>query len=188
MVYCIAVFIDGGYVDQILKSDHKGAKIDFAALSNAVTKRIHPDAELLRTYYYHCLPYKGSNPTQDERARFATAQNFHAALNALPRFVVKEGRLARRGTSGKYYYQQKMVDTLLSIDLVQVSLKGKVTHVVVVAGDSDFVPAIEVAKNESIAVWLLHGQRIHSSLRDVADERIELDLAFINRIRWKGKR
>lgn len=77
-----------------------------------------------------------------------------------------------------------MVDVFLSIDLVQLSAKGAITHAAIVAGDSDFVPAIEMARNESISVWLFHGSHVHNSLWDTADERVVITPEFANSIRW----
>lgn len=80
-------------------------------------------------------------------------QRFCDSLNRLPRFEVRLGRLARRGPDkhNQYHFEQKMVDVLLSIDLVALSTKGRITDVILVAGDSDFVPAIEVAKRKASA-------------------------------------
>jgi len=179
-MYRVAIFIDGGYLDKILRRELNGLQIDLDEFTRAIAASVHPTADILRTYYYHCLPYKSTPPTQEETERFAAMESFLDALNRLPRFVVRLGRLARRGPDedGRFSFEQKMIDVLLSLDLVQMSLKGKITHAAIVAGDSDFVPAIEVAKNESVAVWLFHGSQLHNSLWDVADERIELARLF----------
>jgi len=181
-MYQVAIFIDGGYVDKILQYELGRLKIDFNAFSHAIVERIHPSADILRTYYYHCPPYQSNPPTQEESERLASMQNFLDAVNRIPRFTVRRGRLARRGPDekGKYYFEQKMVDVHLSIDLVHMSLKGKITHAALVASDSDFVPAIELARNESVSVWLFHGERVHNQLWDVVDERVKLTPDFIN--------
>lgn len=51
-----AVFIDGGYIDKVLQFEHAGVRIDYSKL---VRQMVQPD-ELLRAYYYHCLPYQGN--------------------------------------------------------------------------------------------------------------------------------
>jgi uncharacterized LabA/DUF88 family protein len=179
-MYRVAIFIDGGYLDKILRRELGGMQINFEEFSRVIASGIHPTADILRTYYYHCLPYKSIPPTREEAERFEAMENFLDAINRLPRFVIRLGRLARRGPDkdGRFFFEQKMIDVLLSIDLVQTSLKGKITHAAIVAGDSDFVPAIEMAKNESVSVWLFHGSQLHPSLWDVADERIELAQLF----------
>jgi len=94
----------------------------------------------------------------------------------------KQSSTVRTLTVYNYQFEQKMVDALLSIDLVHASLKGKTTHVALVAGESDFVPAIEVARSESASVWLFHGSRTHLDLWSVADERVQLTNQFVSGI------
>jgi uncharacterized LabA/DUF88 family protein len=180
----VAIFIDGGYLDMVLRREFSNARIDYQKLANYIAQQIHPEADILRTYYYHCLPYQSNPPTLEEKRRFGAAEKFMEGLRSLPRFEVRLGRLARRGPDkdGHYDYQQKMVDALLSIDLVRLSTKGQITHAAIVAGDADFVPAIKVARDEGVAVWLFHGQRIHNELRCTADERIQLRDDIINQL------
>ncbi len=66
----IAIFIDGGYLDKVLYHDHGSKKLNYRGLAEEITK---PD-EILRTYYYHCLPYQSNPPTEEERQRFANKQ------------------------------------------------------------------------------------------------------------------
>jgi uncharacterized LabA/DUF88 family protein len=117
MAMKIAIFIDGGYLDTIAK--RCGVKIDYCKLSVDVSQG------------------------KEEKTRFSNAQKFHQALERLPRYEVRTGRLVRRGDE----YEQKGVDTLLSIDLVNLAASGKISDAVLVAGDSDFMPAVKVAKD-----------------------------------------
>jgi uncharacterized LabA/DUF88 family protein len=185
----VAIFIDGGYVDKVLRHEFGGAKIAYARFSQEISAQIHPDIDILRTYYYHCLPYKSDPPTPEESQRFASMQNFLDAINRLPRFEVRLGRLARRGPDkdGRYYFEQKMIDVLLSIDLVHLSSKGQIGYVAIVGGDSDFVPAIKMAKSEGVSVWLFHGERPRNDLLDIADERIRITQALVNRVLWQPR-
>ena len=139
---------------------------------------------MLRAYYYHCLPYQSNPPTPTEQALFAKKQKFFAALDRLPRFEVRYGRLERRGpdTSGQYRYEQKLIDVLLSVDLVRLSATRQITHAALVAGDSDFCPAVNVAKMDGVSVWLFHGQNPHRELWRMADERVLIDTNFASAI------
>ena len=179
-----AISIDGGYLDKVRRNELSGARIDCAALARAIAMTIHPETDILRTYYYDCLPFQSNPPTQEEIDRFASKQRFFHALEQLSRFAVRLGRLKRIGPdqNGNYQFEQKMVDALLSIDLVHASLKGKITHVALVAGDSDFVPAIDVARSESVSVWLFHGSSMHRDLWSAADERVRLTDSFMSGI------
>lgn len=180
----IAIFIDGGYVDKVLEHEFNSARIDYAKLPRHIADHISPDIDLLRAYYYHCLPYQSNPPTPIERDFFARKQRFFATLDQLPRFEVRYGRLERRGpdANGQYRYEQKLIDVLLSVDLVRLSATRQITHAAIVAGDSDFCPAVEVAKRDGVSVWLFHGRSPHRELWRLADERIQIDSRFINAI------
>lgn len=182
-MYRVAIFIDGGYVEKFLRNEFNFASIDFSTLPLEIARHISPDIDVFRTYYYHCQPYKSSYPTPEEEYRFSQRQSFFDALKKLSRYIVKFGRLARHGPDkdGAYSFEQKMVDVLLSVDLVRLSARGAITHAAIIAGDSDFVPAIEAAK-ENVSAWLFHSTHIHQSLWDIADERVKITTDFINRI------
>ena len=143
-------------------------------------------AELLRTYYYHCGPYQSDPPTEAERTRYSEWLRFYHRINTLPRFSFRLGRLERRGTNrdGSPRFQQKRVDILLTVDLIQHSTKGHISKAIVVAGDSDFVPAIAVAKNEGVVVTLYHGQSCHDDLRQAADEHYRIDQPLVDSVRF----
>ena len=51
-----------------------------------------------------------------------------------------------------------------------------------VAGDSDFIPAIQVAKNEGSLIRLFHGEGCHADLWRLADERTRIDQAFVDSV------
>jgi len=181
----LAIFIDAGYLFKVLSNELGDVHLDFERLPGHIQSHVNSDIDLLRSYYYHCLPYQSNPPTPEEKQRFSKGQKFHAFLDRLPRFQVRLGRLARRGPdeTGAYRYEQKLVDVLLSVDLVQLSATHQITHAVLVAGDSDFCPAVEVAKNNGVSIWLLHGDRPHQDLWNLADERIRLDNKFVSSIK-----
>jgi uncharacterized LabA/DUF88 family protein len=175
-----AIFIDGAYLEFVLKEEFGRPPIDFAALAN----RIAGPRELLRTYFYDCLPYQSARPTAEERERFARRRRFHHALNLIPRFEVRLGKLAFRGTQdGRPIFEQKRVDILLGVDLVQLAAKHQITDAMVLAGDSDFLPAIEIAKQEGVVVHLFHGASPHNELLTRCDERVPIDDEFVDAIR-----
>ena len=67
----VAIFIDGAYLDHVMKDEFGGMRLDYAALS----KRLAGDSDILRSYYYHCPPFQSNPPTQDERERYATKES-----------------------------------------------------------------------------------------------------------------
>jgi uncharacterized LabA/DUF88 family protein len=181
-----AVFIDGGYLDKVLLHDHQSQRIDFEKL---VAEMVASD-ELLRAYYYHCLPYQGTPPTDDQRARYAAIHRFVTALRLLPRFEVRLGKLAFRGhdANGAPIFVQKRVDCMVGVDMALLAGKGKITRVVLLTGDSDYIPAIEAVKREGVLVTLWHGSLSPSTgpsreLFEICDERHELTPDLVRRIR-----
>lgn len=176
----IAIFIDGAYVQYTLRDEFKLAKIDYRLLA----EKMAGGRELLRTYFYDCLPYQSPIPTQEESDRFARKQKFLAALEANPRFTIRLGRLEFRGksASGEPIFEQKRVDILMGVDLVMLAAKHLITDAAIFAGDSDFLPAIEVAKSEGVVVHLFHGKTPHLDMLKAADERTRITQQLIDSI------
>ncbi|MEX0779222.1 MAG: NYN domain-containing protein, partial [Balneolales bacterium] len=145
------------------------------------------DHELLRTYYYHCLPHQSSNPSQEEKDRFSGAQKFYKRLNHLDSFTVQLGKMAFRGIDDDGYsiYEQKRVDVMLATDIVMHSTKRLITHAVLLTGDSDFLPAIEIAKSEGVHLTLYYCEktRPHDELLDLVDSRRKIDESMISSIK-----
>ena len=191
----VAIFIDGGYLDKIAELEF-GIYVDFQKIGDEIIKimaKTTPDVELLRTFYYHCLPYQSNPPTAEEALRFSKKQSFLDSLSKIRRFTVRTGRLVFRGidNKGKPIFEQKRTDLMLGLDLALLSGKRQISDIVCVAGDSDLLPAFKAAKEEGIAVWLFHGPRYSKvngqstyaqELWDVADERPEIDLAFMKAV------
>lgn len=143
------------------------------------------EGEILRTYYYACLPYRSRQPSAEETERFNRARSFHTALEMLPRFEVRQGRLEFRGhnSDGQPIFVQKRVDIMLAVDMVQLATKGHISQITLMAGDSDFIPAISVAKAEGVLIRLFHGQNCHADLQRSADERVQIDQQFLDFVR-----
>lgn len=174
-----AIFIDGGYLEKVIKNEFPGTRIDFSKIPHALCN----GKEVLRTYYYNCLPYQSNPPSTDEKNRLSKAQAFHYALDSLPRFQVKKGRLQKKGAG---IFVQKGVDTLLSVDLVHLALTRQISDAILIAGDYDFNPAVEVAKTSGINIILVHSQDpkcYHRELWNICDERIPLNQTLVDSIK-----
>ena len=140
----LAIFIDGGYVDKL--ASEFSIWVDYGKfiqeVVEVISRRTAGPLDLLRTYYYNCLPYQSSPPTDSEQEQFARARRFFNALTRLDRFLVREGRLAFRGIDdqGKPMFQQKRIDLLLGLDFALLSGKHQITHAVLVAGIATSYP------------------------------------------------
>jgi uncharacterized LabA/DUF88 family protein len=183
-----AIFIDGAYFDKLLEQEFDRARVDFSLLPAVLAQ----GDKVLRTYYYHCPPYMSQPPTEDELRRFDAKDRFFQALNSLSRFQVRLGRLLYRGTDGqgRPIFIQKLVDIMLGVDLVRMAATRQITKAVLVAGDSDFVPAVDEAKRLGVLVSLwhgpvlgsVHGSSVHRELWNACDERSEITKALIESV------
>lgn len=178
----VGIFIDGGYLDRILQDEFGSPKLNYEKLAEWMGQRV----PIFRTYYYHCLPYQGNPPTHQDSERFSKRQSFYNRLSQLSHFDVKLGKLEYRGNKedGTPIFIQKRVDILLGVDLVLLAAKQRITHATIFAGDSDFLPAITVAKNEGVLITLCHGgvHPPHDDLWQSADERIPIKKEIIEKI------
>lgn len=169
--------MDGSYINKILKNHFNSKDIDYLKLSNFICKQL--EVNRLRTYYYNCLPIVKPNNKDDER-RHSKMQLFIANLKRLPRFEVKLGKLQMIGVQ----FRQKMVDVLISIDIIKKSLGSEVKHIILIAGDADFVPAIKMAKDQDKIIHLFyHPSSVHNELLDEIDEPHKIDDEFINAVK-----
>jgi len=169
-----AVFIDGAYLSKVLKKHFGSPRVDHHSLVAWACG----DEQLFRAYYYDCLPYQSARPTDEERQRVSDKQKFFLALERGQRFTVRQGRLEYRGTDdrGSPVFTQKRVDLKLGLDVASLVATGRVAMVVLIAGDSDFIPVVEFAKQQGVIVRLIHGPSAtyHTDLWTAVDERKEI--------------
>jgi len=167
-----AVFIDGGYMDSLLY-DVNVFRIDF----NKLSEKLAQGRPLVRTYYYHCLPFEPEDPTPEDAERTEGKRKFFHALGLLPRYEVRLGYVVPRGRdqNGRMLFQQKGVDVQLAVDVVRLSFMRSIGHACLVAGDGDFAPMVQTAKDAGVVVHLFHGEgpssRVAERLSAVCDER-----------------
>ncbi len=176
----IANFIDGGYLDALLKNEWKSVIIDYKQL----TGRMSQGHDLLRSYYYHCPPYEVEDPADWQKEFYDERTSFFRKLEDVPRFENRLGQLQYRGKDqrGHPIYEQKRVDLMFGVDLVMLATKGLITHASILAGDSDFIPALNVIKSEGVVVHLFCGKTPHDDLRSIVDEVTVMDKAFIQSV------
>ena len=95
------------------------------------------------------------------------------------------GRLAKYQTTKGIEFEQKKVDVLLTVDLIKLSLEHQIQRAVLIAGDSDFCPAIQVARDAGTVVQLYYDPKTktHEELIEVSDERFLIDETLIGKIK-----
>jgi uncharacterized LabA/DUF88 family protein len=160
----VAIFIDGGYFGKVLDKYFSGVRVDYLELCNCICDNLNLNR--LRTYFYHCLPKIRKGNKDDER-RFSRMQLFLSNLRRLPRFEVKVGKLQIIGGQ----FRQKMIDVLMSLDIVDMCFDNQIQHAVLIAGDSDFIPAVKKAKDcGAITHLFYHPKSVHNEILDEIDE------------------
>lgn len=182
----VAVQIDGAYLERMLAEEHNSPAVDYAKLVNKLVNTIATNAEsdlyMLRTYYYHALPWIGKNPSDQEIEMHKKKQGFFTRLEHLPRFDVYLGRTQRiLNDDGSFTFQQKGVDVMLAAHMVEMAARGYIQHLILLAPDGDYVPAVRIVKDLGVIVYLAHGQRPQASAELIksVDERLELDADFL---------
>ncbi len=172
-----AIFIDGAYLQTQLKNF--GGEPDYLHIADHLLAPLRSsiDLDLLRCYYYYCPPYMSQEPTEDELKRMEVHEKFVADIQSLGRWAVRLGKLQKRWEGQREIYEQKRVDVLLSVDLVRHAAAGHVQHAILVAGDSDFIPAVQAAKESGVTVslWCGAAKTVHKELIDLADEVYAFD-------------
>ena len=129
------------------------------------------------------MPYQSSPPTEEERERYAAVDRFIYSLKKIPRFEVRLGKLGRHGTE----FVQKRVDALLSVDLVRMSWGDQIDRAILITGDSDFVPAVQAAKDAGVLVQLYYAPGcVHDELLQVCDDRFEITKELIDSVKRTG--
>lgn len=69
-----AIFIDAGYLRQIQKKLGHNKPLDYLKFCNKLEKMT--GTKRLRTYYYDCKPFSGSNPDKKTQERIINAEKF----------------------------------------------------------------------------------------------------------------
>ena len=176
MGHC-AIFIDGGYLTKVLENNFGRPSLDYQKLSDKLSA---PNSRL-RTYYYDCMPYQSNPPTLEEKQKHSAKSKFiHAIIRNVQRFQFRQGRLRK---TGEGQFEQKRIDVLLGIDMVRLCSKKQIDTVVLIAGDSDLVPAVEACKEEGAIVQLYYvGRSVSDELLNVCDERYEIKTNLINEL------
>lgn len=169
----------------------------------------NPESISFRAYYYDCPPFKGTVkiPLSDGAEydfgagpSYEKLDRFLNEVKLLPYFAVREGFLSFQGwelksrvlnkvksgpisiTSNdfKASLKQKGVDTKIGLDIAWVSYEKIASRIILVTGDSDFVPAVKTARRNGVFVTLFslhHG--IKSNLRENVDVLFDEDLKYL---------
>ena len=163
----IMIFIDGSNLYHSLKSHFKRTDIDIGKFCNKLLDK----RRLIRIYYYNAVVGRREEPD-----RYRDQQAFFASVSSIPYCELRLGRLVYINWPNSPPYE-KGVDIQLTTDLLTHSYKNNYDVGVLVAGDSDYVGAIQAVKDngKNMEVALFGKERTSRPLREVADKIITID-------------
>ena len=172
----VMIFIDGSNLYHSLKSFFKRTDIDIGKLCHKLLNK----RRLVRIYYYNAkVGFK------EEPQRFRDQQAFFAGVNAIPYSELRLGRLVYHNWPNTPPYE-KGVDVQLATDMITHSFKNNYDVAVLVAGDNDFVGALQSIKDNGkhVEVALFGKERSSYRLRMVADKVISINSRYLKGC-WK---
>lgn len=189
-----ALFIDAGYLDKLCQEVYAvpsgGRKVPLALDLKRFPAAIAPPKPW-RVFYYYCLPYQDDPPLPAQHAAREAKARFIAFLGGLRGWVLREGRIEKRGAPNRpdqAVYVQKRVDVMLAVDLVRLAWRQEMGRAVLVAGDADFVPAVEDARAAGVHVLLRYAPgTAHGDLVAACDEARPLTREELETIRLAPK-
>lgn len=150
------VLIDAGFLSKLSKYLGKGKYLKFDIIQFSFNLAKKQNLFCKHIYYYTAPPFQSNKPVKLEKSMKENYDKFIQKLSNKTNITIREGRCQRIvKDDGKFDYNQKGVDTLLTMDLMRIPLEySKIKEVILIACDSDFVPTIEYLKRFHIKVIL----------------------------------
>ena len=170
------IFIDGSNMYHSLKNIFGRTDIDMRRFCHKLLNR----RQLIRIYYYNAKVGKSEEPE-----RYRHQQAFFASVNAIPYLELRLGRLVYTNWPNVPPYE-KGIDVQLTTDMLTHSFKNNYDVVILVAGDSDFVGALQAVKDtgKHVEVALFGRAGTSWQLRRVADKVITINSRLLKKC-WK---
>lgn len=171
----VMIFIDGSNLYHVLSENCERHDLVFSKFAE---KLLH-DRRLVRTYYYNIR----QNPTVNPQAN-AEQERFLQTLFDTPLLEVRLGVHRRHGDT----MVEKGVDVMLATDLVVGALHDLYDSAIVVSGDGDFYPAMQVAKDHGKHVEVVaFANNLSPEARRVADTSLILTKSYFAGL-WTDRR
>ncbi|MBU2616462.1 MAG: NYN domain-containing protein [Nanoarchaeota archaeon] len=149
----VIVFIDNAYLLR-LKKYFFDSGFSYSLRSFVEKLAVRNFFIVEKIFLYDAPPFQSSEPNKDER-RMREDYDKHLFRFKSEGIIVREGRTQRLRVGESLVYRQKGVDMLLGIDMASVKNDfPKIKKVVLLTGDSDFVPVVDKLISFEIEVIL----------------------------------
>lgn len=153
-------------------------------IDNIQNHHVFKDKRLYRVFYYDAFPSdeRLTNPIDSSvfdlsaTSLSSDSKRLFSDLMRLPLFALRMGKTSTNGRTWKVKpsilkpangnaitvnardiqpnISQKGVDMKIGLDMATLALKKQVSALVLITGDSDFVPAIKLARTEGVQIYL----------------------------------
>ncbi len=172
----LMIFIDGSNMYHSLKHFFNRTDIDFGKFCQKLLER----RRLIRIYYYNATV-----GLKEEPERYHDQQKFFAGITTIPYCELRLGRLVYNNWPNSPPYE-KGVDIQLATDMITHSFKNNYDVAILVAGDNDYVGALQAVKDNGkhVEVALFGKEQTSRQLRVVADKIITINARLLNKC-WK---
>lgn len=158
----VYIFIDGGFFEKITKYYNnspewidKGWKVDIGKFCDNLCKQLGLTRE--ETYYCYAKPYlKKKNKNERDIQFIRRKENFISKLKYIPNTIPLLGRLQPVWNDRREIikYRQKGVDVLFAINMLRLTYTREIKNFIILTGDGDFVPVVDMVRNEGKRVIL----------------------------------
>jgi len=172
----VMIFIDGSNLYHSLKNHFGRTDLDMGRFCRKLLGR----QQLIRMYYYNAKVGQ-----KEEPERYKHQQAFFAGVKAIPYTELRLGRLVYNNWPNVPPYE-KGTDVQLATDMITHNFKNNYDVAILVAGDNDFVGALQAVKDNGkhVEVALFGKQGTSRQLRDTADRVITINARFLKDC-WK---
>lgn len=149
----VVIFIDNAYLIRLKTYFFKRKfKYNLREFILNIAKKNNLYVESI--FIYDAPPFQTENPSKEENKKKKNYDKFSSIFRKQG-IILKEGRTQRLRIGDKFVYKQKGVDMLLGIDAVSVKNDfPDIQGIVLLTGDSDFVPLVEKLKKLNVPVFL----------------------------------
>jgi uncharacterized LabA/DUF88 family protein len=163
----VMIFIDGSNLYHSLKSYFRRTDIDIGKFCRKLLEK----RRLIRIYYYNARVGR-----KEEPERYKNQQAFLDGVGAIPYTELRLGRLVYYNWPNSPPYE-KGVDIQLATDMITHSYKNNYDVAILVAGDNDYVGALQAVKDngKNVEVALFGKERTSMQLREVSDRVITMN-------------
>lgn len=137
-----------------------------------------------RVFYYDCLPAKNDNQNADQfKSATDKKQRFFDKINRSRNSHVHSTFSKHRRRVGQ---EQKGIDVLLAIEVLQHAYQGNIDVATVITGDADFIPMFEALTQTRVSSELIYPKKCTSAnLIYSADTSKCITMEFVSQ--WIGE-